>query len=224
MTRRSHLFPKFLSISVTQINRQRSACKISNPCCIVKPLTRSTSSNESALTPIPFSASRSDADVAVEIGIRPSISFVVSIGDPHILGASVALSVGLDIPRLEFDVTSVYNVTSSCTPAGASTPADQIYDVLTLITPSLGFDVFEVFEETAGAFGAKISGQQPFMQNFTRNLTSDCLYLDTVKKTMSPAPISKPKQASLAVAVGRQIPLAGAFAGIAAVWGIMMLL
>ena len=162
-------------------------------------------SNETSLTPIPFNASRSDLDIALELALRPSVSFVASVGALDV-GGSVALTVGLDIPKLDVDIRQVHNVTSTCDAASQAQLSDNtnsnIYDNLTLIAPSLGFDVFEVFNESFSLPGVDLHGQQPFMQNFSAGLPTACLAFDAARKTLVPA--AEAKGVSKSAAVGER--------------------
>ena len=161
-------------------------------------------SNETSLTPIPFNASRSDLDIALEIALRPSIIFVASVGALDV-GSSVALTVGLDIPKLDVDIRQVHNVTSTCDAVSQAQLSDStnnnIYDNLTLIAPSLGFDVFEVFNGSFSLPGVDLHGQRPFMQNSSAGLPTACLAFDAARKTLVPVPVAEAKGVSKSAAV-----------------------
>lgn len=156
------------------------------------------------------------------------MTFVVALGDPSIIGASVSLDVGLDIPKLDLDINQVHNVTSNCDPAAPSLLSDSktdstVYENLTLVTPSLGLDFFEVFNETANFLGAELSGEQPFNQSFSFGLPTQCLFFDAAKKTLGPA--SATNTAHTSRAAGRPVvPVAATFMAVAAVAGFMMVM
>ncbi|KAI4123689.1 MAG: hypothetical protein LQ338_005153 [Usnochroma carphineum] len=184
--------------------------------------------NETSLVPIPLNSTRSDLDIAIEVGFRPSVAFVVALGAPPIAGASVSLDVGLDIPKLDLDIKQVHNVTSNCDPAAPSllsnrTKDDTVYENLTLVTPSLGLDVFEVLTESGELPGAKLTSQHPFNQSFSRDLATQCLFFDAAKKTLGPASATKPARMSRA-ADRPVIPLAATFTAVAAVAGFMIMM
>ncbi|CAD6591577.1 MAG: hypothetical protein ASARMPREDX12_005261 [Alectoria sarmentosa] len=180
------------------------------------------------LVPIPLNSTRSDLDIAIEVGFRPSVTFVVALGDPSIIGASVSLDVGLDIPKLDLDIKQVHNVTANCDPAAPSLLSgskrdNTVYENLTLVAPSLGLDLFEVFNESANFLGAKLSGQQPFNQSFFWDLPTQCLFFDAAKKTLGPASATKSAQISRA-ADPPVFPLATTFMAVAAVAGFMTMM
>lgn len=156
------------------------------------------------------------------------MAFVVALGAPPIAGASVSLDVGLDIPKLDLDIKQVHNVTSNCDPAAPSllsnrTKDDTVYENLTLVTPSLGLDVFEVLTESGELPGAKLTSQHPFNQSFSRDLATQCLFFDAAKKTLGPASATKPARMSRA-ADRPVIPLAATFTAVAAVAGFMIMM
>lgn len=170
--------------------------------------------NETRLAPIPFKSTRSDIDIDIELSFRPSITFVISV-DLAGAGGNLSLDVGLDVPKLDVGIRQVHNVSSSCDPAPASLPPDQIYQNLTLVSPSLGFGLFEILEEGFTLYGIKASAEQPFYQNFTHDLPTTCLFYDAAKQTLAPAPVVKP--AHLSNASGVYAPLAAALTAIAIV-------
>ena len=98
-----------------------------------------------------------------------------------------------------------------------------MYENLTLVAPSLGLDLFEVFNESANFLGAKLSGQQPFNQSFFWDLPTQCLFFDAAKKTLGPASATKSAQISRA-ADPPVVPLATAFMAVAAVAGFMIMM
>ncbi|MCJ1481775.1 hypothetical protein MMC06_001934, partial [Schaereria dolodes] len=156
--------------------------------------------NQSTLTPIPFNSSRGDPNIDFELSFRPSVVFVVAI-DAVVAGASVQLTVDLDIPKLDVGIKQVHNVTSNCDPAPASTPTDQVFRNATILVPSIGFDAIEIFNETAFFLGAHLSGAQHFEQNKSFNLATACYFFDAAKKTMGPAAAAK-----LSLAAGFRVP------------------
>ena len=124
----------------------------------------------------------------MELSFRPSVTFALAV-DALIADASVSLTVDLDVPKLDVNIAQVHNVTYDCrpVPANSSVPSDQIYQNLTLVAPSIGFEVMEIFNESAGFFGVKWSGEQQFEQGRNFNLTTDCLFYDAAKKSLGPA-------------------------------------
>lgn len=111
-------------------------------------------------------------------------------------------------------------MTADCDPAAPSAPsgskADRtVYENLTLVAPSVGLDFFEVFNETAGFLGAKVSGQQPFNQSLSWGLPTQCLFFDPAKKTLGPA-ASATGLAHVSRAADRPVvPLATTFVAVA---------
>ena len=156
------------------------------------------------MTPIPFNSTRSDLDIDFELSFRPSVTFVVAV-DAIVAGASVQLTVDLDIPKLDVAIQQVHNVTSNCDPAPASTPTDHVFRNATLVLPSIGFDAIEIFNETAYFFGVDLSGTQHFEQKKSFNLPTSCYYFDPAKKTMGLAAEAK---LSLSLAAGFRGPFA----------------
>ena len=131
----------------------------------------------------------------MELSFRPSVSFAVAV-DLVVADASVSLTVDLDIPKLDVNITQVHNVTSDCNPvssANSSVPSDQIYQNLTLIAPSIGFRAMEIFNESAKFFGVTLSGQQAFDQSKDFDLPTDCLFYDAAKKSLAPPTAVKAK-------------------------------
>lgn len=128
--------------------------------------------------------------------------FVVVV-DAEVAGASIQVTVDLDVPKLDVEIKQVHNVTSNCDPAPASTPSDQVFRNATVVVPSVGFDAIEIFNETAYFLGAKLSGAQHFEQGTSIDLATACYYFDAAKKTMGPAAAAKPS-----LAAGFRVPLA----------------
>lgn len=156
------------------------------------------------------------------------MTFVVALGDPSVIGASVSLDVGLDIPKLDLDIKQVHNVTSNCDPAAPSLLSDSksgntVYENLTLVAPSLSLDFFEIFKETADFIGFKLSGQQPFNQSFSWGLPTQCLFFDVAKETLGPASATKPAKISRA-ADRPVVPLVATFMAVAAVAEFMIMM
>ncbi len=92
-------------------------------------------------------------------------------------------------------------------PANSSTPSDQIYQNLTLIAPSIGFDTIEIFNESVYFLGLKKSGGQHYEQSKDFDLSTDCLFYDAAKKSLGPATAIKSK-VSRSLALGRCSPFA----------------
>lgn len=139
---------------------------------------------------MPFNSTRSDLNIDFELSFRPSIVFVVAV-DAVVAGASLQLTVDLDVPKLDVEIKQVHNVTSNCDPAPASTTPNQVFRNATLVVPSIGFDAIEIFNETAHFLGAELSGAQHFEQNKSIDLPTACYYFDAAKKTMGPAAAAK---------------------------------
>ena len=172
-----------------------------------------SSSNESKLEPIPFSTTTSDLDIGIELSFRPSVTFVASVGALD-ASAAVQLAVTLDVPKLDVEIKQVHNVDSACNPAPPSLPSDQVYQNLTLLVPSIGFDAFEVFTEK-GQFPGLDPQQanQVFSQTESKNITTACYLFDAAKKTLGPAPMNRPSKISSATS--NHTSLAGVFMAIA---------
>lgn len=149
--------------------------------------------------PSNLNATRSDFDIDLGISLRPSFSLEAEL-DIVVADAAIELTVGLDVPKLDVEIKQVHNVSSTCDPASASLSPDQIYPNLTTVVPSIGFDVFEVFNESASFFGIQLDGQQPFNQSPPElALPTECSFFDQVKHTMGPVPAIKTKQIGAAV-------------------------
>ena len=115
-------------------------------------------------------------------------------------------------------------MTSTCDPAPPSLSADKVYANLTLVSPSVGFDVFETLNGSATLVGVDIvDGSQGFEKGYTlKNLTTSCLFLDVTKKSLAPAPDVKPAQLTGA-AVGRVAPFWTAIVAIVSVMSFVTL-
>ena len=155
----------------------------------------------------------------MELSFRPSVAFALAI-DVLVADASVALTVDLDIPKLDVDITQVHNVTSDCKPVSvdSSVPSDQIYQNLTLVAPSIGFEAMEIFNESASFFGLKLSGKQTFDQSKNFNLSTDCLFYDAAKKSLAPPTAVKAKLSRSQAVLDRRPSFAVAVAMAIMVW------
>lgn len=157
------------------------------------------------LTPLPFTATTGDLDIGIELSFRPSVTFVASVGFLDSSG-TIQLTVTLDVPKLDVEVQQVENVTSNCAPAQASTPSNQVYQNLTQVVPSIGFDAFEIFTETGKVLGISTGpDNQSFEQNYSKSLSTACYFFDAAKETLGSVPPKK--QANLSSATRRYIPL-----------------
>lgn len=152
-------------------------------------------SNQSTLTPIPFTSSTQDLNIGIQLSFRPSVTFVVAIGG---LPVSVQVGVTLDIPTLDAIVSQVHNVNVSCDPAPASLPTNQVYHNLTLIVPSIGVDALEVFQEALNLVLVKPADTQPFSQGYSTPLPTACYAFSRAEKTLVAAAQSKPSDTSSA--------------------------
>ena len=170
-----------------------------------KYLSRKTdgTSNQSTLTPIPFTSDTKDLNLGVELSFQPSVVFVASIGG---LPVSVQAAVTLDIPKLDATVMQVHNVTVSCDPAPASLPPDQVYENLTLVIPSIGVDALEVFQEALNLVLVKPSDTQPFYESYTTKLPTACYAFSRAEKTLIAAAQSKPSDTSSATSAYVPLP------------------
>ncbi|KAL9050816.1 MAG: hypothetical protein Q9162_006403 [Coniocarpon cinnabarinum] len=155
--------------------------------------SRSYGFNETSLTPLPFGATRGWIDVQMELSLRASLTFNASVGGDFV-GASASGQVGLDVPRLDVNIGEVYQVDSNCNRETPSLPSDQSYENLTLITPSLGFDVFEDLTVQGHFLGADPARQLRPEQNSSRPLPTTCLFFDKAKQTLGVAPQVHPSQ------------------------------
>ena len=114
-------------------------------------------------------------------------------------GGTIGLTVTLDVPKLDVEVQQIHNVTFNCDPAQSSTPSNQVYQNLTQLVPSIGFDALEVFSENASVLGDSLASEnQNFQQNYSSNLSTTCYFFDTAKETLGPAPPEKPATVSSA--------------------------
>ena len=152
-------------------------------------------SNQSTLTPAPFSSATKDLDLGVELSFRPSVIFVAAIGG---LPVTVQVAVTLDMPKLDATITQVHNVNVSCDPAPPSLPSGQVYENLTLVVPTIGVDALEVFQEALNLVLVKPSDTQPFFEGSESNLPTACYAFSKVEKTLVAAAQSKPSDTSSA--------------------------
>ena len=134
-------------------------------------------------------------------------------------GGTIELTVTLDVPKLDVEVQQVHNVTSDCAPAQASTPSNQVYQNLTQVVPSIGFDAFEVFTEEAKLIGFSLgSDNQSVEQNFAKNLSTACYFFDTAKETLGSVPaknsINPKNSISPSSATSMYIPFVECYAAI----------
>lgn len=118
--------------------------------------------------------------------------------------ADVQLAVTLDIPKLDVDVKQVHNVDSACNPASPALAPGKVYQNLTLLTPSIGFDASEVFTEEGKIPWLDLQANQGFNQSYSRKLPTACYFFDAAKKSLVSAPITKPF--SLSSASGNHVP------------------
>lgn len=159
-------------------------------------------SNQSTLTPLPFTSSTRDLNLGIELSFRPSVTFVVAIGG---LPVSVQVAVTLDIPALDAVVSQVHNVNVSCDAAPASLPTDQVYENLTMIVPSIGVDALEVFQAALNLVLVKPADTEPFSQSFSTPLPTACYAFSRAQRTLVAAAQSKPSDTSSATSV--HVPL-----------------
>ena len=184
-------------------------------------------SNDSALTPLPFMATTGDLEISIELSFRPSVTFFASV-EAIDTGGTIGLTVTLDVPKLDVEVQQIHNVTSNCAPAQASTPSNQVYQNLTQVVPSIGFDAFEIITEKASVLGASVgSDNQDFQQNTTENLSTTCYFFDAAKETLGSVPLNKPAnvppaESNLSPAKSNHIPLTDYYMAVAMVALIMM--
>ena len=122
-----------------------------------------------------------------------------------VASGGIGLTLGLDVPKLNARFSQVHNVTSNCEPAVAAggavpdnsgnksiavVPEDQIYENLTLVTPTIGLTTFETLHENISILGIEVGhGQQTWNQTpFELQLPTACFFFDVAKKTLSPSP------------------------------------
>jgi hypothetical protein len=94
--------------------------------------------NESTITPINFTSSNPNLDFDFELSFRPLISLSAKV---EVLDYQVSASVYADVPKLNLAVSQVLNVTSDCESAPTGTEPNHIYSNLTLVVPSVSYDV-----------------------------------------------------------------------------------
>ena len=166
-------------------------------------------SNQSTLTPLPFTSATRDLNLDVEFSFRPSVIFVASIGG---LPVTVQVAVTLDIPRLDAAITQVHNVNVSCDPAPPSLPADQVYQNLTLVIPSVGVDALEVFQEALNLILLSPGDTQPYYQNYSRTLPTACYAFSSAQRTLVAAAQSRPSDTS--PAMNARVPISVLFVAV----------
>ena len=71
-----------------------------------------------------------------EFSLRPLLEFSASA-----LGSNYTQEIYADVPNLELSVSQVSGVTDTCDPAPSGAPSSQIYNNLTHVVPSVGFDL-----------------------------------------------------------------------------------
>ena len=146
-------------------------------------------SNQSTLTPIPYTSTFKNTEMSLELSFRPQFIFEIDIFADE--AASVDVATYFDVPKLNVQVTQVHNVNSTCDPAPPSLPADQIFKNLTNVIPSIGFDASVTFTEE---FIGK-TDEQPFGESWTaQNLSTACLAFNSAAETLGPAAQAKPAQ------------------------------
>jgi hypothetical protein len=64
---------------------------------------------------------------------------------------SESFSFSADVPKIDLSVSQALNVTSNCQPAPAGTDASHIYKNLTLVKPSVSYDVDFALSGTGNA-------------------------------------------------------------------------
>ncbi|CAF9940394.1 hypothetical protein IMSHALPRED_002011 [Imshaugia aleurites] len=165
--------------------------------------------NQSTLTPTPFASATKNLNLAISLSFQPTVLFVATIGG---LPVSVQASVTLDIPKLSATVAQVHHVNVSCDAAPASLPANQVYENLTLVTPSIGVDALEVFQEALNLVLVKPADTQPFSESYVTPLPTACYAFSRAEKTLVAAVESKPQDTSSAAGVC--VPLTGFLAAV----------
>ena len=128
------------------------------------------------------------------------MTFIIAIGVRAVLEAQIQLDVSLDVPKLDASIREVHHVNSTCDPAPPTSPSDQVYDNLLLLTPSIGFNAFEVFTESASIGSLSKNAHQSFSQDYDKNLTTACFLLDSAHKTLGPVAATKPSSLPSGVA------------------------
>ena len=121
--------------------------------------------------------------MSIELSFRPRFDFTVStIADV----ADVDATAYLDVPKLDVEVSQVHDVTSSCDPASSNLPANQVYQNLTKVVPSIGFDAAVILWASEDFIGKQSS--PPFLLDWTaKNLSTSCLSYNAAAQTLGPA-------------------------------------
>ena len=148
------------------------------------------SSNESTLTPLPYTSTTGDLDISLELSFRPKFDFAISAT----AAVDGDMSAYFDVPKLDVQISQVHNVTSSCDPASSSTPSNQVYSNLTNVVPSIGFDASVIFSADEVI---EHQSSRPFSEEiYAKNLSTACLAFDEAQKTLGPADKVKPSDVS----------------------------
>ena len=122
----------------------------------------------------------------------------------HLLDASLSATVNVDAPKLDVNISQVHNVDSTCDPAPQSLPPDQVYQNLTLVAPSWGLELSEVFNET-GKFFKSVAEVQSFSQTiYDHGLPTACVSFDAAKKSLGP--VAQTKSSKNAAAGSTRLP------------------
>ena len=158
--------------------------------------TQSFGFNQTMLTPLPYTATSGNVDMQLELILRPKFDFLVSVLEV----VTVEASAYLDVPKLDVQVSSVQNVTSSCDPPSSMTPTSQRFKNLTNVVPSIGFGASVTFSANE-----VVDEQQspPFLASWmAQNFSTACLAFDQTAKTMEPAVKAKPAEVASNFGVG----------------------
>ena len=176
-------------------------------------------SNESTLTPLPYTSTTGDIDMSIELSFRPKFDFAISAAD--VLNGD--MTAYFDVPKLDVEISQVHNVTASCDAASAaSVPADQIYANLTNVVPSIGFDASVIFSAQEVV---EHQSSRPFTDEFyTKNLSTACLAYDPAKKTLGPADQAKPSSVNGDVKAGAAFGLRSSSCGLLLVIAVTVIL
>ena len=157
-------------------------------------------SNQSTLSPLPYTSTSGDIEMSLELSFRPQFIFEVDVFSDD--AASIDVATYFDVPKLDVQVTQVHNVNSTCDPAPSSLAADQIFKNLTNVIPSIGFDASVTFTEE---FVGK-TDDQPFGKSYTAlNLSTACLAYNAAAKTLGPPAQAKPSQTQINASGGTKV-------------------
>jgi hypothetical protein len=94
--------------------------------------------SQSQLIPLNYTSLDANDDFAFELSFRPIFKVEGSLAGV-IEGFSA--EVFADVPKLDITVSQVQNVTRDCQAAKSNTPSQQIFHNLTLVVPSVSFDI-----------------------------------------------------------------------------------